>query len=201
MVERPYELAWTPDGMVARVRLRGSSVLTSPLLNDGVRYQIAQANNALIFPGLGLGVTVCRARRISDQMLAAAACALADLTGPAAPGAALLPPGHQPAHHLRCRRDRRRPGRGGRGPGPDHAGRPSQTGSRSHVGTQLPPHRAHMNTAGSMPQPRRDLIAGAGDLAGDMADDGDPVETRQWLDSQDAVLEFDSSPLSTASLR
>jgi malate dehydrogenase (oxaloacetate-decarboxylating) len=92
MVERPYELAWTPDGMVARVRLRGSSVLTSPLLNDGVRYQIAQANNALIFPGLGLGVTVCRARRISDQMLAAAARALADLSGAAAPGAALLPP-------------------------------------------------------------------------------------------------------------
>jgi malate dehydrogenase (oxaloacetate-decarboxylating) len=43
-----------------------------PVDYHGVRYQIAQANNALIFPGLGLGVTVCRARGVSDQMLAAA---------------------------------------------------------------------------------------------------------------------------------
>jgi hypothetical protein len=58
-----------------------------------------------------------------------------------------------------------------------------------------------MSTVGSIPQPRQDLIAGAGDLAGDMADDVNPVETRQWLDSPEAVLEFDSSRLSTASLR
>jgi malate dehydrogenase (oxaloacetate-decarboxylating) len=62
-----------------------------PVTYNGVRYQIAQANNALIFPGLGLGVTVCRARRISDQMLAAAADALADLSDAGAPGAPLLP--------------------------------------------------------------------------------------------------------------
>jgi malate dehydrogenase (oxaloacetate-decarboxylating) len=37
--------------------------------------------NALIFPGLGLGATVGRARRVSDGMLAAAAQALADLSG------------------------------------------------------------------------------------------------------------------------
>ena len=35
---------------------------------------------------------MCRARRISDQMLAAAAHALADLSGAATPGAAMLPP-------------------------------------------------------------------------------------------------------------
>ena len=29
-------------------------------------YHVAQANNALVFPGLGLGVTVARASRISD---------------------------------------------------------------------------------------------------------------------------------------
>ena len=46
-----------------------------------------------------------------------------------------------------------------------------------------------MNTAGSIPQPRRDLIADAGDLGGDMADDADPVGTREWLDWLDAVLE------------
>ena len=57
-----------------------------------MEYQIAQANNALIFPGLGLGVTVSRARRVSDGMLAAAADALAGLCGTASPGAAMLPP-------------------------------------------------------------------------------------------------------------
>jgi malate dehydrogenase (oxaloacetate-decarboxylating) len=62
-----------------------------PVTYDGVDYQIAQANNALIFPGLGLGVTVARARRISDGMLAAAARTLAGLSGAAAPGAPLLP--------------------------------------------------------------------------------------------------------------
>ncbi len=63
-----------------------------PVEHDGTVYQIAQANNALIFPGLGLGVTVSRARRVSDGMLAAAANALADLSDAAAPGAAVLPP-------------------------------------------------------------------------------------------------------------
>ncbi len=63
-----------------------------PVAYQGVRYQIAQANNALIFPGLGLGVTVSRARRVSDGMLAAAADALARLSDATLPGAALLPP-------------------------------------------------------------------------------------------------------------
>ena len=58
----------------------------------GVEYQVARANNALIFPGLGLGITVCRARRISDGMLAAAARAVADMSAAAAPGAPVLPP-------------------------------------------------------------------------------------------------------------
>jgi malic enzyme len=44
-----------------------------PVTYDGVRYEFAQANNALIFPGLGLGVAVARGRRVSDGMLAAAA--------------------------------------------------------------------------------------------------------------------------------
>ncbi len=64
----------------------------SPVDYDGVQYQVAQANNALIFPGLGLGVTVSRARRVSDGMLAAAANALAGLSDAATPGAAVLPP-------------------------------------------------------------------------------------------------------------
>jgi len=63
-----------------------------PVTYGGVEYEVAQANNALIFPGLGLGVTVSRARRVSDGMLVAAADALAGLADASAPGAAVLPP-------------------------------------------------------------------------------------------------------------
>ncbi len=63
-----------------------------PVTYGGVEYQVAQANNALIFPGLGLGVTVSRARRVSDGMLVAAADALAVMADASAPGAAVLPP-------------------------------------------------------------------------------------------------------------
>jgi malate dehydrogenase (oxaloacetate-decarboxylating) len=63
-----------------------------PVSYGGMEYEIAQANNALIFPGLGLGVVVSRARRVSDGMLAAAADALAGLCNAASLGAPLLPP-------------------------------------------------------------------------------------------------------------
>ena len=63
-----------------------------PVNYSGRSYTIAQSNNALVFPGLGLGVTVVRARRITDAMIAAAANAVAALTDPTGPGAALLPP-------------------------------------------------------------------------------------------------------------
>jgi malate dehydrogenase (oxaloacetate-decarboxylating) len=57
----------------------------------GIRYEISQANNALIFPGLGLGVIAARARRVTDGMLLAAARAVADLVDISTPGAPLLP--------------------------------------------------------------------------------------------------------------
>ncbi|HEV2893219.1 MAG TPA: NAD-dependent malic enzyme [Actinomycetota bacterium] len=63
-----------------------------PVDHDGRRYVVAQANNALVFPGLGVGVAVSRARRISDPMLAAAANAVAELSDATEPGSALLPP-------------------------------------------------------------------------------------------------------------
>ena len=59
--------------------------------HDGVRYEIGQANNALVFPGLGLGVIAARARRVTDGMLLAAARAVAGLADISAPGAPLLP--------------------------------------------------------------------------------------------------------------
>jgi malate dehydrogenase (oxaloacetate-decarboxylating) len=64
----------------------------APVDLDGVTYRIAQANNALVFPGLGLGVTVARASRITDGMIAAAADAVARLSDATKPGAPLLPP-------------------------------------------------------------------------------------------------------------
>jgi malate dehydrogenase (oxaloacetate-decarboxylating) len=80
-------IAWT-DGRA----LIATGSPFAPVVYNGVRYQIAQANNALIFPGLGLGVTVCRARRVTDQMLTAAARTLADMSDVTAPGAGVLPP-------------------------------------------------------------------------------------------------------------
>lgn len=62
-----------------------------PVDHGGVRHRIAQSNNALIFPGLGLGVTVSGARRVTEGMIAAAAQALAGLVNAYRPGAPLLP--------------------------------------------------------------------------------------------------------------
>ena len=56
-----------------------------------VYHTIAQANNALIFPGLGLGVSVVQASRVSDEMIYGAAAALAGLANQYRPGASLLP--------------------------------------------------------------------------------------------------------------
>ena len=64
----------------------------APVTHDGHPTTIAQANNALVFPGLGLGVTVARASRITDRMIAAAADAVAELSNATTRGAPLLPP-------------------------------------------------------------------------------------------------------------
>ncbi|ALO94483.1 NAD-dependent malic enzyme [Streptomyces corchorusii] len=67
----------------------------APVERDGTTYEIGQANNALVFPGLGLGVIVARASRITDRMLRAAADAVARRTGDtevARADAPVLPP-------------------------------------------------------------------------------------------------------------
>ncbi len=80
-------IAWT-DGRA----LVATGSPFPPATHDGTTYTIGQANNALIFPGLGLGTIVSRARTVSDGMLAAAAAAIAQLVDAAPLGAPLLPP-------------------------------------------------------------------------------------------------------------
>jgi malate dehydrogenase (oxaloacetate-decarboxylating) len=63
----------------------------APVTYKGVTYVVAQVNNAMLFPGLGLGVIVSRAKRISDGMFAAAASAVSSLVTVRQPGASLLP--------------------------------------------------------------------------------------------------------------
>ena len=62
-----------------------------PVTHDGVTYHVAQANNALIFPGIGLGCCACRPTRITDSMVAATAGAVADAVTDRRLGASLLP--------------------------------------------------------------------------------------------------------------
>jgi len=62
-----------------------------PVDYRGTRYVIGQANNALVFPGLGLGAITARARAITDNMLSAAAHAVAGLVDAGPPGSPLLP--------------------------------------------------------------------------------------------------------------
>jgi malate dehydrogenase (oxaloacetate-decarboxylating) len=57
----------------------------------GVRYEFGQANNALLYPGLGLGTIVAGASKVTDGMLLAAAEAVAGQADVSAPGASLLP--------------------------------------------------------------------------------------------------------------
>lgn len=58
----------------------------------GVNYQIGQANNALIYPGLGLGMLASEASLLTDEMIGAAAHSLSGLVDPGQPGAPVLPP-------------------------------------------------------------------------------------------------------------
>jgi malate dehydrogenase (oxaloacetate-decarboxylating) len=62
-----------------------------PVVHDGTTYVIGQANNAFVFPGLGLGTIVARARTVSDGMLLAAADCVAEMVDAAAPGASVMP--------------------------------------------------------------------------------------------------------------
>jgi malate dehydrogenase (oxaloacetate-decarboxylating) len=79
-------IAWT-DGRA--LVATGSSF--TPVTHKGITHVIGQANNAMLYPGLGLGTIVSRSRLVSVGMLAAAANALSSLVAVRLPGASLLP--------------------------------------------------------------------------------------------------------------
>ncbi|GBG93813.1 malolactic enzyme [Ligilactobacillus salitolerans] len=59
---------------------------------NGVSYDIGQANNALVYPGVGFGAMAVGARVINEKMLAQASHALGGIVDSTQPGAAVLPP-------------------------------------------------------------------------------------------------------------
>jgi len=64
----------------------------APVYHDGKEYEVAECNNALVYPGIGLGCVLSRADRLSKMMIVTAAQGLAELS-PALedPDKALLP--------------------------------------------------------------------------------------------------------------
>lgn len=72
--------------------LVATGIPVQPVEYEGIVYQIGQANNAMLYPGLGLGTVVSGASRVTPGMLVAAAESVAAQADVHAPGAALLPP-------------------------------------------------------------------------------------------------------------
>ena len=64
---------------------------SEPIEYHGVTYTIGQANNALLYPGLGLGIIVAKAKTVSNGMLSAAAHGIASLQDLSKVGASILP--------------------------------------------------------------------------------------------------------------
>jgi malate dehydrogenase (oxaloacetate-decarboxylating) len=79
-------ITWT-DGR----GLVGTGTPWAPVPYKGVEYAIGQANNALIYPGIGLGTIVSQASHVTDGMLLAASEAIAGMVDVSRPGAGLLP--------------------------------------------------------------------------------------------------------------
>lgn len=80
-------IEWT-DGKA----LVATGIPSEPIEYKGVSYEIGQANNALIYPGLGLGVIAAHSRLLTDTMISQAAHSLGGIVDASKPGAAVLPP-------------------------------------------------------------------------------------------------------------
>ncbi|MDO7802571.1 malolactic enzyme [Pediococcus acidilactici] len=80
-------LKWT-DGRA----LIATGIPVDDIEYNGVTYQIGQANNALVYPGLGLGVIASTAKVLNDTMISKAAHSLGGIVDVSKPGAVVLPP-------------------------------------------------------------------------------------------------------------
>ena len=72
--------------------LVATGIPADPVEYNGVKYEIGQANNALVYPGLGLGALAVNAKILSDEMISVAAHSLGGIVDSSKPGAAVLPP-------------------------------------------------------------------------------------------------------------
>ena len=80
-------IKWT-DGRA----LVATGIPSDPVEYNGVTYTIGQANNALVYPGVGFGSIAAKAKVVNEKMLAAAAHALGGIVDASQPGAPVLPP-------------------------------------------------------------------------------------------------------------
>lgn len=64
---------------------------SEPIRYKGCTYHIGQANNALLYPGLGQGLIITRAHHVTDGVLLAAAHSINEMQDLSEPGVALLP--------------------------------------------------------------------------------------------------------------
>lgn len=80
-------IEWT-DGKA----LVGTGIPAADVEYNGVTYQIGQANNALMYPGLGLGLIASTATRVNAEIISQASRALGGIVDVTEPGAAILPP-------------------------------------------------------------------------------------------------------------
>jgi malate dehydrogenase (oxaloacetate-decarboxylating) len=87
MEAMPADLLQWSNG--AALVATGSPV--APVEYEGNTYTIGQANNVLVFPGIGLGIIIAGARHLTQTMLHASAKAVAQQADPAAAGDSLLP--------------------------------------------------------------------------------------------------------------
>lgn len=69
-----------------------TGIPAEPVEYNGVTYVIGQANNALIYPGLGLGSIAVNASLLTDEMISSAAHSLSEFLEINVEGAAVLPP-------------------------------------------------------------------------------------------------------------
>ena len=80
-------IKWT-DGKA----LVATGIPADPVEYKGVTYEIGQANNALIYPALGLGAIAATAKLVTNEMISKAAHSLGGIVDTTKPGAATLPP-------------------------------------------------------------------------------------------------------------